>query len=66
MPRAKALLKNDKQWEDTIVNEIRAIRNAHAEEFNYDLDAIFKNLKKYEKNLSVKVVTRLPRLLKKY
>ena len=33
---------------DEIVNEIRAIREAHAEKFGYDLRAIFEDLKKSE------------------
>lgn len=33
---------------DEIVNEVRAIREAHAAKFNYDLRAIFADLKKSE------------------
>jgi hypothetical protein len=33
---------------DEVVNEIRAIRDAHAEKFGYDLRAIFEDLKKSE------------------
>lgn len=34
---------------DTIVEEIRRFRDAHAAHFNYDLDAIFRDLKEREK-----------------
>lgn len=33
---------------DEIVDEVRAIREAHAEKFGYDLRAIFEDLKKSE------------------
>lgn len=33
---------------DEIVDEVRATREAHAAKFNYDLRAIFKDLKKSE------------------
>ena len=33
---------------DEIVDEVRAIREAHAAKFNYDLRAIFEDLKKSE------------------
>ncbi len=35
--------------DDPIVNEISNIRDKHAEQFGYDLDAIFKNIKELEK-----------------
>ena len=35
-------------WKDPIVEEIRKIRDAHARKFNYDLQAIFEELKKQE------------------
>ncbi|MEY4144949.1 MAG: hypothetical protein RLZZ335_801 [Bacteroidota bacterium] len=33
---------------DEIVDEVRAIREAHAARFNYDLHAIYEDLKKSE------------------
>lgn len=35
-------------WQDTIVAEIRKIREAHAAQYNYDLRAIYVALKKAE------------------
>lgn len=35
-------------WEDEIVEEIHQIREAYAKSFNYDLDAIFEDLRKKE------------------
>lgn len=34
---------------DPIVEEIRAVRDAHAAKFNYDLNAIFADLKRQER-----------------
>ena len=33
---------------DPIVDEIRAIRDAYAKQYDYDLDAIFEDIKKKE------------------
>ena len=33
-------------WKDEIVEEIHQIREAYAKSFNYDLDAIFADLRK--------------------
>jgi hypothetical protein len=40
-----------KPWDDPIVAELHAIREAHAKKFNYDLDAIFTDIKEYEKKI---------------
>jgi hypothetical protein len=34
---------------DPIVDEVRRVRDAHAASFNYDLDAIFRDIKAQEK-----------------
>ncbi|MGE0174656.1 MAG: hypothetical protein AB7T49_17820 [Oligoflexales bacterium] len=47
-----------KAWEDAIVAEIHAIREAHAKKFNFDLDAIFNDFKNYEKKLKEQRATR--------
>lgn len=39
------------QWEDEIVEEVRAIRDAHARQFNYDAGAIFDDLLKTQEEL---------------
>lgn len=36
-------------WNDPIVEEVRAVRNAHAKKFNYDLKAIAADLKRQQK-----------------
>lgn len=38
----------EEEWENPIIAEIRAIREARAKKFNYDLDAMFEDLKKKE------------------
>ena len=35
-------------WNDEIIDEVRAIRDAHAAKFGYDLQAIYADLKKSE------------------
>ena len=35
-------------WEDPIVEEIRKVREEHASRFNYDLDAIYQDLKRMQ------------------
>jgi hypothetical protein len=44
-------------WDDPIVEEVRAIRDAHAKKFNYDLKAIAADLKKRQKAGKRRVVT---------
>ena len=48
--------------QDPIVEEVRKARQAHAEKHNYDMDAIFADLKKREKSCGHRVVSRPPRL----
>jgi hypothetical protein len=42
---------------DPIVEEIRRVREAHAASFHFDLDAIFADLKKRERQSRRKVVS---------
>jgi hypothetical protein len=44
-------------WTDEIVEEIHRIREEYAKSFNYDLDAIFTDLRKKEAASGRKVVT---------
>jgi hypothetical protein len=46
-------------WHDPIVEEVRAIRDAYAKQFNYDLEAIYRDLKEQEAR-SGRVVVSLP------
>lgn len=46
---------------DPIVDEVRRIRDAHAAKFNYDLDAIFRDIKEQEKMSGLKFVSFPPR-----
>jgi len=43
-------------WTDEIVEEIHQIREAYAETFDYDLDAIFADLRKKETESGREVV----------
>lgn len=42
---------------DPIVDEVRRIRDAHAAKFNYDPDAIFRDIKEEEKRSGRKYVS---------
>lgn len=41
--------------DDPIVDEIRKIRDAHAARFNYDLEAIYRDIKEREKEWEKKL-----------
>ena len=45
---------------DPIVDEVRRVRDAHAARFNYDLDAIFRDIKEQEKKSGRKFVSFRP------
>jgi hypothetical protein len=44
-------------WSDPIVDEVRRVRDAYAARFNYDLRAIYRDLKEQEKRSGRKVVS---------
>jgi hypothetical protein len=46
---------------DPIVDEVRRVRDAHAARFNYDLDAIFLDIKEQEKKSGLKFVQGVAR-----
>lgn len=48
---------------DPIVDEVRKVRDAHAARFNYDLDAIFRDIKEQEKKCGRTLVSFAPRKL---
>jgi hypothetical protein len=48
-------------WKDEIVEEVRKVRDEYAAKFNYDLEAIYKDIKKQEKQTERKVVSLPPR-----
>lgn len=48
-------------WNDPIVEEVRRAREEYAAEFDYDLDAIYRDLKKREAEGEFKTVRREPR-----
>jgi hypothetical protein len=49
---------------DPIIAELRKIRDEYAARFNYDIDAIMKDLRKKEKEFPHKLVKLKPRKLK--
>jgi hypothetical protein len=44
-------------WQDPIVEQIHKIRQEHAGKFNFDLRAIFEELKEQEKKSRRKIVS---------
>jgi hypothetical protein len=46
---------------DPIVDEVRRVRDAHAARFNYDLDAIFQDIKEREKKSGLQFVQGVAR-----
>jgi hypothetical protein len=50
---------------DPIVEEVRRAREAHAKQFNYDLDAIVEDLKRREKESGVPTVSLPPKRARK-
>jgi len=48
-------------WIDPIVEEVRKVREAHAARFNYDLRAIYRDLKEKEKRSNWKLAPLQPK-----
>ena len=48
-------------WKDEIVEEVRKHREAYAAKFNYDLQAMFEDLKKAERKSKRKKVSFKPK-----
>ena len=49
---------------DPIVEEIRAFREAHAKQFNYDLPAIFADIQAFQKSSGLSYVSHEPKRVK--
>ncbi len=50
--------------EDPIIAEIRKVRHAHAEKFNYDIAAIFEDYRRMAKESGRRYVSFPPRRIK--
>jgi hypothetical protein len=50
-------------WNDPIIEEVRKVRDAHAKKFNYDLKAIYLDLKQREQGSGRRYVSLAPRKL---
>ncbi len=48
-------------WKDTIVEETRKARDEYAAKFNYDLDAMYEDLKEKEKQNEERLVSLPPK-----
>ena len=48
-------------WNDEIVEEVRKVRDEYAAQFDYDLEAIFKDVKRQEEKSDREVVSRPPK-----
>ncbi|MEM8994918.1 MAG: hypothetical protein AAGF23_09015 [Acidobacteriota bacterium] len=51
--------------DDPIVEEIRMIRERHAEQFDFDLRKIFEDIRRQEKISGHEYVSRSPKLIQK-
>jgi hypothetical protein len=48
-------------WQDPIVTEVRQVREAHAAQYNFDLRAIYLDLKKAEQKSEHQKVSFAPK-----
>jgi hypothetical protein len=48
-------------WQDPIVTEVRQVREAHAAQYNYDLQAIYRALKEQEERSQRERVSFAPK-----
>jgi len=58
MAKVKRKESESKVWKDPIVEDLHVFREAYAKKFNYDLEAIYQDLKNYEKTLKEKMSKR--------
>jgi hypothetical protein len=52
-----------KKWNDPIVDEIHRIREEHAKKFDYNVDAIFRELQEQQRRSGRKYLTLAPKRL---
>lgn len=57
-------MSNDPATRDSIIDEIHRFRREHAEKFNYDMDAIVRDIQSREGKLGNKVVSYPSKRLK--
>jgi len=50
-------------WKDNIVEDVRKVREEHAAKFDFNLDAIYQDLKKREKKSGRKIVSLTKKLI---
>jgi hypothetical protein len=50
-------------WKDSVVEDVRKVREEHAAKFDYNLDAIYQDLKKREKKSGRKIVSLTKKLV---
>ena len=58
MAKIKLKESESQTWKDPIVEELHVFRAAYAKKFKYDLDAMFQDLKIFEKTLKEKMSKR--------
>jgi hypothetical protein len=52
-------------YRDSVIDEIRTIRETYAEKFSYDLEAIYQDLKEKEKTCGHRLVSLPARRVKR-
>lgn len=51
-------------WKDEIIEEVRKAREEYAAKFNYDIDAIYKDVKRREADSGSEFVSLPPRKIR--
>jgi len=59
--RPKSYWRSRKMRKDPIVEEVRRVRHEHAARFNYDLKAIYRDLKEQERASGLRYVRFEPK-----
>lgn len=52
--------------DDVIVEEVRTVREAHAKKFNYDVEAIFRDLRRLQREQKQRTISRPPKKAKQF
>ncbi len=57
--------EDDAEVDDEIMAEVRRVRDEYAASFNYDLNLMYQDLKRIEKESGLEFITRSPRLVER-
>lgn len=57
--------EDDAEVDDEIMAEVRRVRDEYAASFNHDLNLMYQDLKRIEKESGLEFITRSPRLVER-